>query len=283
MERDEMKKVAWIADTTASLSKDFIEKHQVHVVPLNLIFGDTVYREEEEISIEEFYKKMSEEAVSPTTSQPSIGDFVQLYEKLKEEYEMGIAIHASSELSGTYSTSVQAAEIVGFKLLAIDSRIGSYPIAKMFEKAMDWYEQGMEIEEMVKSLNGLTDKAELYLLPSNLEQLRRGGRLSNTKAILGTILKVNLIIKFENGKVVLSEKIRTEKKVAAYFKELFARINSETDEVCIVHADEEEKANKWKKEINALFPELKVRTMMLCSVAGVHTGKGTMAVSWLRN
>lgn len=277
-----MKKIAWIADTTATLAPEFVEKHNIHVVSLNLIFGDEVYREEKDISMKEFYNKMATQKTSPSSSQPAIGDFLNLYEELKKDYDVGIAFHPSSELSGTYSTSVQAAEMAGFELIAIDTRIGSYPIAKMMETAIEWHMAGKSTEDIVAGVNGMIERAELYLVPSNLDQLKKSGRLSNAQAILGALLKVNLIIKFDKGKVVMSEKVRTDKKVTSFFLELVKKASEETEELCVIHADEEEKALEWKREIERLYPSLMVRTMMLCSVAGVHTGKGTLAMSWVK-
>lgn len=278
-----MKKIAWIADTTATLSSEFVQKHNIHVISLNIIFGDEVYREEKDINMKEFYEKMSVMKSSPSTSQPTIGDFLNLYEELKKEYDMGIAFHPSSELSGTYSTSVQAAEMAGFELIAIDSRIGSYPLTKMVESAVTWHEEGKSVKEIVSKVKGMAERTELYLVPSNLDQLKKSGRLSNAQAILGAILKINLVIKFDQGKVVMSEKIRTEKKVKAFFVDLVNEASQQTNEVCVIHADDEAKALEWKQEIEKLHPNLHVRTMMLCSVAGVHTGRGTIALGWVKN
>ncbi|MEH7356958.1 DegV family protein, partial [Neobacillus drentensis] len=91
------------------------------------VINDEFYKETIDISEQEFYKRMQNEDGKFQTSQPSINDFVELYNKLKEEYDCGIAIHASSILTGTYQASVIAAGMENFKLFAIDSQTGSYP------------------------------------------------------------------------------------------------------------------------------------------------------------
>lgn len=276
-----MKKIAWITDTTASLDKQFIEAHNIHVVSLNLLFGNEVFKEEVDMDTKAFYAKMANTQISPKTSQPAIGDFIELYEKLKNEYEVGIAVHASSQLSGTFSTSVQAAEIAGFNLIPIDSKIGSYPIKKMVERAVALEKEGRSVQDIVENIKKMTETSQLVLLPSNLEQLKKSGRLSNAQAILGALLKMNLIIKFDDGKVVLGEKVRTEKKAHARMMEFIDDAKSITDEICVIHGDDEAKAQEWKKEIEQNYPHLSVQTLMLCSVAGVHTGQGTMGLSWV--
>lgn len=277
-----MKKIAWITDTTATLSKDYIEAKHIHVMPLQIIFGDATYKEEVDITAATFYQKMQTESDLPKSSQPSLGDFVTLYERLKEEYEIGIAIHASSALSGTYQTSQTAAEMVGFPLLAVDSKIGSYPLAEILKTGVQLEEAGKSPEEIVATMRELTNQTELYLLPASLEQLKRSGRLSGTKAILGTLLKMNLIIKFEDGKVVLSEKIRTAKKAKQFLFDLVETHHQEMTELCIIHGDDEATAHLWQEELRLIYPHLAVTTLILCPVAGVHTGYGTLGFSWIK-
>lgn len=277
-----MKKIAWITDTTASLDTEFIKKWNIHVVPLNILFGDEVLKEEHDITTKEFYKRMAEESISPTTSQPAIGEFVKLYEQLKTEYDVGIAIHASSQLSGTGNTSRQAAEMAGFELISIDSKIGSYPLGEMVRRGVLLEEEGKTLEEITQAIEEMTTKTELYLIPSNLEQLKKSGRLSNGQSILATLLKVNLIIKFEDGKVVLHEKIRTAKKVKAYIEELIAQASTQTGEIAIIHGDDEEEAAKWVAYCEQTYPNIVFKPMLLCPVAGVHTGKGAIGFSWMK-
>lgn len=277
-----MKKIAWITDTTATLPKDFIAKHHIHVIPLQLLFGEQSFKEEEELTAQAFYEKMQREKELPKSSQAAIGDFVSLYEQLKEEYDVGIAVHASSALTGTYQASVQAAEMAGFPLFAIDSKIGSYPLGEMVKQGVKWAELGLEAEVITENIREMAEHTALYLMPANLEQLRRSGRLSGSQAILGTLLKMNLIIKFDDGKVVLSEKIRTAKKAKQYLFDLVATHRHEIEELCIIHADDEVTAESWKTELTALHPTLSITTLILCPVAGVHTGYQTMGVSWIK-
>ncbi|MBE3554610.1 MAG: DegV family EDD domain-containing protein, partial [Thermicanus sp.] len=94
-----MKKIAWITDSTCYAEKDWLEAHHIHVVPLSVIFGEESFKEGEQITTEEFYERMKRTKTLPKTSQPSIGDFISLYERLAAEYEQGIAIHLSSGIS----------------------------------------------------------------------------------------------------------------------------------------------------------------------------------------
>ena len=101
-----MKKIAWITDTAALLTPQFIEQHNVHVLPLNIVFEDGAYREIVDLTHKEFYEKLRTTKEHPTTSQPNFGEHVALYERLKEEgYDVAIAVHTSAQQSGTASSA----------------------------------------------------------------------------------------------------------------------------------------------------------------------------------
>src|SRR3954466_4725632 len=103
------KKVAWITDTAALLDPTFIEKNNIYVLPLNIVFEDGAFKETIDMTHDEFYDKLRTAKIHPKTSQPPIGEMVQLYEDLKAKgYDCAVAVHTSSELSGTYNSSQTA-------------------------------------------------------------------------------------------------------------------------------------------------------------------------------
>ncbi|MCM3764277.1 DegV family protein [Neobacillus niacini] len=276
-------KIAWITDTTSSLSKEFIEQHHIHVIPLHVVINDQFFKETIDITQEEFYIRMKTEEGKFQSSQPSLNDFVELYEKLKTEYDFGVAIHASSILTGTYQTSVLAAEMAGFKLYGIDSRTGSYPLSFLIKKGIQWVEQGVEINEVVRQLNEMRDDTRLFLVPSNLDQLHKSGRVSGGQKILASLLNIKPILSIEEGTAKIKDKVRSEKKALAW---LVSRLKEDLEshkvtKVAIIHAHEQDKAVAFEKYIHEQFPDLQTEVMMLITVAGVHTGAGTLGLSWV--
>ncbi|MEH7305136.1 DegV family protein [Neobacillus drentensis] len=276
-------KIAWITDTTASLSKEFIEQHDIHVVPLNIVIDQTSYKETIDITQKEFYERMKQEDSKFQTSQPALGDFVKLYTKLKEHYDFGIAIHASSLLSGTYQTSVMAAEMADFKLVPIDSMTGSYPLSYLLKKGIELVEKGHEISEIVEELNCLREDTRLYLVPSNLDQLKKSGRVSGGQAILASLFNIKPILAIEEGGAKIKDKVRTKKKALSWLIN-----NLKTDlatksvkKAAIVHANDIDRASELEKLVNETFPDIETEKMMLITVAGVHTGVGTLGLSWV--
>ncbi|MEI5906355.1 DegV family protein [Bacillus spongiae] len=275
------KKIVWITDSLSTLSEEFIKKHQIEVIPLNVIFGDTSYKENIDITAEQYYEKLSKSPTLPKTSQPAIGEFVERFKNLKEKYDYGIAIHASSALTGTYQGSVMAAEMVDFPVEVIDSKVGSFALGKMIERGIQLEQAGESYEKIVDYLHTLPDKARLYLVPGSLEQLHKGGRVSTTQTIIGNLIKLKLIIKFEDGKAVLSEKIRSYKKVKKRLYEIFDEASHMIKEASVVHGNDLVNAEEWKKELQQIYPHIKFSTTILSPVAGTHTGQDTIGLTWI--
>ncbi|HLS20957.1 MAG TPA: DegV family protein [Bacillota bacterium] len=277
-----MKKIAWITDSTSGLSKDFIEKHNIHVIPLHVILDGTSYREEVDLTNDEFYEKLKIGS-DAKTSQPAYGEFVNLYERLKEVYDCGIAVHASSELTGTYKSSINAAKQTGFEVAVVDSKMGAYALGKMIKNGIQLQEEGKSYEEIVDVVRSYPELAEMYLLPASFEQLKRSGRVSTSRAILASLLNIQLILGFDDGKVIVHSKIRSKRRAKQRFFELIHQAVNEhqVKELCVMHAGVKETAEQWKQELEGFHQRLKIKIATLVPVAGVHTGYGTMAVSWL--
>lgn len=280
------KKIAWVTDSTASFTEDeasWLKENHVFVVPLSVIFGEETYKEGIEISTNQFYEKMSTSGVSPSTSQPTLGDFINLYDELKKEYDAAIVVHVSGKLSGTYSTSVQAASIVDFPIFSVDSWIGSFPLKFYVKAGIEMFHQGVEIPEIIDRLNILREKGRLMLLPASLEQLHKSGRVSNFGSIVGNLLQIKPILAFKEGKVNIVDKVRSFKKAESNLISRFHESyeNGIFQNISVLYAGELEAAQKVKEKLEEAYKELKVELMPLIPVAGVHTGVGTIGISWV--
>lgn len=278
-----MKKIAWITDSTCGLSQDFIDEHNIHVLSLNVILNGISYKDDIDLTKDEVYEQLQLHGEGAKTSQPAYGDFISLYEKLKEEYDCGIAIHASSELTGTYQSSVMASKDVGFDVAVIDSKIGSYALGKMIRNGIELEQEGKTYEEIVARIRTYPDQTDMYLLPESFDQMRKSGRVSTAQALFASLLNMHVILGFDNGKVIVEEKVRTKKRAHRKLREIIEQAIEQHDltEMCVMHAGVKEKALEWKEEIQEAHTQLKIQIESLVPVAGVHTGYGTVAVSWL--
>ena len=162
------KKIAWVTDTAALLSPDFIKKHNIHVLALNIVFEEGALRETIDMTHDEFYDKLKNAKAHPKTSQPAFGEHVALYEKLKQEgYDCAIAIHTSEQLSGTVLSAPMAAAQAGFRNYVIDAKIGSYPMQYMLELGLELEKEGVEPEEIVEKIEAMRGKAERAFMPAS--------------------------------------------------------------------------------------------------------------------
>lgn len=274
-------KIAWITDSTATLSQEFMKQHDIYMIPLYINFGEESYRENIDITAEDFYEKLSQSKELPKTSQPSIGEFIKLYERLNEEYTHAIAIHASSALTGTYQGSISASQTTDIHVEVIDSKIGSFALGQMIEKGIELEENGLDYDKIVEVLRELPEKGRLYMSPGSLEQLYKGGRVSLAQTFLSNLINLKLIIKFDDGKAILHEKIRSDKKVKRRLFEIFDAESHLVNKASVIHGNVIDLANRWKEELEQLYPHIEFTTTMFSPVPGVHTGQGTIGISWI--
>lgn len=277
------KRIAWITDSTSGLTPSEAERLDIHVLPLSVIFEQKAYKEGINITNEEFYEKLNNTTELPTSSQPTVGESVAFYEDLKTKYDIGIAVHVSSKLSGTYNNSIAAAEMAGFPLIGIDSKTGANPLISMIQEGRNQESLGRSISEIEAHLKEMADNARACILIGSLEQVAKGGRVSNTQLLIGNLLKINLIIKLEDGNLIPSEKVRTTtkatKKVLQNFTDTY-NSNQDIHNISVVHTTTPEEAERWAIH---LHNECRIDTpsiSTLSPVIGVHGGAGTIGLFW---
>lgn len=273
-------KIAYITDSTAVLPESIKNHPDVHIVPLYVVREDKPYIDGVEVQAEQVYEWI-DAGDRVTTSQPSLGDFVTVYEKLKETYDFGIAIHLSSGLSGTYSASLQGAEIAEFPIFSIDSRAGIYPLGVMLEELIHAIESGTTPEDAVAMTKERVEDVQIEFTLLNLTQMQKGGRISKSKALIGNMLQLKPILHFEDGLIVPYQNVRTYKKAQAH---LFDVVRREVEagnctSLSIFHGNVPELAEEWKQKLDGIVP---VRIDTLSPLLGAHTGSGSLGISFLR-
>lgn len=282
-----MMKIAWITDTTAFLTESFIAEKNIHVLPLNVVFEEGALRETVDMTEMEFYQKLREAKKHPKTSQPNFGEHVALYETLKKEgYDCAIAIHTSAMQSGTFASAAMAAEQAGFKTYPIDSKIGSYPMQRMLELGITLAEDGTEVEEIVGEIEQMVERSELVFMPASLENLHKSGRVSGTAMFLSNLLNMKLVIAYDEvGVCNVVHKVRADKRAKkAMIEKLETAISkANVSEVAMIHCNNEETVQKWKIELNEMYPGINFIPTPLSAAVGVHAGEGTVGLAWVRD
>ncbi|MBS4190942.1 DegV family protein [Bacillus sp. FJAT-49705] len=277
-----MTKIAWVTDSTAYLEEQMINHPDVYTIPITILLDGEEFSEGVNLTPSNLYERLKTLSSPPKTSQPSIGAFKELYERLGETYDVIFSVHISSKLSGTASSSEQAAQLVDTKVITIDSKILTYPLTRIVKKGVEWAESGMDIEEIRSRLKALSDSSETYVLIGSLEQLHRSGRMSGVQFFLGSMLNIKPIISIEDGELYVKEKVRSERKAKDKIFQLLrnAHMLKPLKEAYILYGLHDTEAIKWKEELVQFFPEIEFQTYPLGAAIGVHAGENTIGINW---
>lgn len=276
-----MTKIAWVTDSTAFLEEQLINHPDVYTIPITILLDEEEYLEVD-LTPAQLYGRLKTLKTPPKTSQPSIGAFKDLYEKLGETYDVIFSVHISGKLSGTASSSEQAAQLVDTKVITIDSKILTYPLTRIVKKGIELAQSGYGMEEIKAKLEELRGTNETYVLIGSLEQLHRSGRMSGLQFFLGSMLNVIPIIAIEDGALNAKEKVRSERKAKDKIIKLLKQAHEKNaiKEAYLLYGFHETEALQWKEELKIEFPEIDFQSYPLGAAIGVHAGENTLGISW---
>jgi len=277
-----MKKVAWVTDSSAVLDEELKNHPHVYVLPVHLIINGQSYLDGVDLTTEDLVRSMDNGDVL-SSSQPSVGDFVELYERLTDEYDLIFSIHVSGALSGTYSTSIQAGKMVNIPVYSVDSSFLSYPLTLLLKKAIKLWDHFQEPEIVIQSIHAIKSKLKIFVWIGSLQQLHKSGRLSASKYLLGSLMKIKPIVTFEEGKLEIKTKVRTWKqateKISSYLEESVTA--GKIEEIFMLYGRDESQAKEWKDVVKAENIDAKVSTNPLGTALVLHAGTGTVGIGWL--
>ncbi|BCJ87859.1 DegV family protein [Effusibacillus dendaii] len=278
-----MSNIAIVTDSTAYLSSEYIEKHQIKVVPLYVNFGDESRREGEDLSTREFWNLLPTLKSLPKTSQPSVGEFVQAFEELLKTHDSVIGVFLSAALSGTYNSAKTAAGMVEGDITVIDSRLTSYVLESMVKEAVEMRDAGKSKDEIVARLDHIVWNSKAYFVLDSLEHVHKGGRISGAAALLGSLLQVKPVL-FINSEAKLDvfDKVRTRRKaldrIVDLFREDWQKAAGAPVHLAVVYADNLADAKQFQERVISEFPDINPELSELGSVIGTHAGPGVLAL-----
>ncbi|WP_114570063.1 DegV family protein [Exiguobacterium flavidum] len=277
-----MSQIEILTDSTAYLPAAYCEQHQVNVAPLSVIFDGTSYREGLDMTVPEFYERIQTGSL-PTTSQPNIGGVVDFLETLPAGTDV-IAVSLSSGISGTYQALHTANMMVDqVTVHPVDSRISCMPQAFLVMEAVKMRDAGHSAEAIVRRLEELKGKIRAYFVVDDLEHLQRGGRLSVTQALVGSLLKIKPVLHFVDGKIVPFEKIRTFKRAVRKIEEMMSE-SIEGDGkgyvIGVIHSEDPAKAEAEIASLKEAYPAARFEMSVFGPVIGTHLGPGSLGITW---
>ncbi len=272
-----------VTDSTSDLSPELASEFGISVVPLSVIFGEDVYRDKVDITHDLFYEKLVSSKVLPTTSAPSVGDFLAVYEPLLKETDEIVAIHLSSKLSATYNNACQAAQYLadrGARIEVIDSLSVSFGMMFMSIAAARAASAGATVEEIRTLVESMIPRTHIFVVLDTLEYVRRGGRIGRARAFLGAVMRVKPILSFRDGEVHPEERVRTKSLALERMFQIATSYPRATD-VGIGYSTTAQEAEELRRRLEAALPGAKIHVARLGPVLGVHGGPGTLGIGVL--
>lgn len=273
-----------VTDSTADLLPETATELGVSVVPLSVVFGEDSYREGIDISTDLFYEKLVRSRQLPTTSAPSVGEFIEAYENVLKETDEIVSIHLSSKLSVTHDNAFQATRHLsdtGARIEVVDSGVVSLGMGFMVRAASLAAAQGATVDEIKALLEGMAPRIHILVVVDTLKYLRKGGRIGRARAFLGSVLKVKPLLSIRDGEVAPEERIRTKKAAQDRLFQL-ATSYPNVVEAAVAYSTNAHDAEALRQRLADTLPDARITTGRLGPVIGVHAGPGVLGLGVLQ-
>ena len=279
-----MPSTAVVADTTSYLPPELIEQHDVHLVSLYVGIEGEQDREGDIDDLHGFYERLRSSDQAVTTSQPSVGDFIAVYEPLLAEGHEIVSIHLSSGISGTYESAMQARERLtaegkgGERIVVCDSRTGAGGMGLMILAAANAAEGGADAAEANERAGAARKELKIWFAVDTLDYLRRGGRIGAARAWIGTTLKIKPILTLED-EITPIERVRTRRRAFERMVD-YGRQRHEAgaDGWVVQHVQDPETAERLVEACRPIFGSDPVFTSEVGPVIGAHVGPGLLGI-----
>ena len=274
------KRICIITDSTADLPAELAQTYGISVVPIYVRFGDNVYRDGVDLSPGQFYEKLRDNSVIPSTSQPSPEDFFKVYSEEANNSTGIISIHISSKISGTYNSALLAKRLLSknFPIEVIDSTFNSAGLALTVLTAAKSAREGKDMLSITSDILKAISEIKMFGMFSTTKYLARSGRVNKAIAVAGSILNVKPLMTFHDGEVVRAGLVRT---VPQGINRILRFIESRKpiSELMIVHSEIPEQADQLKTMASRYIPSDCIIVSQLGAALGVHGGPGVLLVA----
>ena len=271
-----------VTDSVAALPPQVAEGLGITVIPLNVRFGENVYRDGVDLTADEFYHMLKQTKTLPVTSVPSPGTFAEAYDKLAEETDEILVITLTSKLSGTYDVALHSVGLIKkeCRVEVIDSQRAVMAQGFIVMAAARAGQAGARLDEVLDIVHRNIPRADMRAAFDSLEYLRRGGRIRKAAFFLGSKLKFNPIIGIKDGEVIGFGRPRSRAKAIDYLYN-FVMSYSHVDEVAIEYATSLDEAEMLAERLSSEFPKERIYITRASPVIGTHTGPSLLLVSVL--
>jgi DegV family protein with EDD domain len=279
----ERRKVAVVVDSSADLADAVLDRHHIAIVPLQVVFGNEIFRDRVELRPDEFYRRLRSAKDLPTTSQPAPAEFLRVFRDALEEADEVVAVLLSSALSGTFSAGGAAVKAAGLgSVSVVDSRTVSLGAGMLALRAAELAESGWPAADIVSELERIRSQTGALITVDRYDNLLRSGRVTRGKAWVAGLLDVKPILSLDGaGRVVPVDRVRGRDNVAPRVLSLLERRLTPRPKAVrfgIAHADAPDVAERMRLALVAAYRPRDCFVSLATGVLGTHVGEGAWGV-----
>ena len=269
-----------VTDSSGDLPADLVQKHQITVLPCYVVVDDQTFKDGVDIQADEFYRRLQAKGRTPTTAQPTVADFQEVYRNLVGRGDQLISIHVSGKLSGTLNSAEQAKASLedGAPVQIIDSQLASIPLGlAVLDAAIIAAEGGDYLDVAAKVRQGLTSHHGLFALDT-LEYLQKGGRIGKARAFMGSVLNVKPILRLQDGEAHPVERPRSRERAMRRLVELTQDL-APVRRLAVIYSTDPERMTELKQKLTGLVPEDQIIEARFGSTLGTYIGPDALGVA----
>ena len=271
-----------VTDTLSDITGDLAGELGIDVVPLYVRFGEDIYRDRVDITTEEFYHRLVNEATLPSTTQPTPNDFAEVYDKLAKEADEILVITVSSKLSGTYQSATQAKELIKNKcrIEIVDSLSVAMGMGLIVIAVAKAVQAGASLDEAIKVTHSAMSRTHLIAYFDTLKYLAKGGRIGKASNLLGSLLSVKPILTVREGEMAPLTRVRSLHAGMDYIYSVVAE-SASIEGLAVEHATTPDDADRLVERLGSLFPKEQIQRAVISPVVGTYAGPNAIAVTIL--
>ena len=245
-----------VTDSTCDIPAELAEEYGITVVPVTVRFGTTSFLDGVELTTDELYERLTSGGDLPTTSQPSIGEFLEVYERVGQDADGIVSIHVSAKLSGTYNSAMQASDQAegDCPIDVVDTEQASMGIGLTVLAAAKAANEGANMDEVGALVDSAVQRSNCTALLGTLEFLQKGGRIGKAQALVGTLLRIHPMIVLSEGEVLPLARPRTRRKGLQELKKACMQLGT-LEALSVIHSTVPDEAENLAAELSGVLPD----------------------------
>lgn len=270
-----------VTDSSCDLTADEADALGIDIVPLSIRFGDKEFTDRVELTVDEFYRRLSESDELPETAAPAPGAFEQVFRRAAENgADAVVCINLSSELSATIQSAQNAARAVAdlIAVRVVDSRSVTLGLGSQVIAAAELARDGADADAIVAAVEDMAKRTHVIGCLDTLENLKKGGRIGGAQALLGNLLSIKPLIDASSGRVEEAGKARTRKKALQWLADRLLE-QPAVERLCVCHGEAPD-LDEFLALIASRFPRDQIRIAVIGAVIGTHAGPRVLGVTW---